>query len=74
MKVPRLPKGEQVWASCYSANNELCYIITSKVNQRDYYYLYNVEDGELKKLGKARSPLELEEKYEVKEKLGWRGE
>jgi hypothetical protein len=37
------------------------FILTSKP-ARDFYFLYEVlDDGSLKKLGKARSPTELEE-------------
>ena len=44
-------------------------ILTSKP-ARDFYFLYEVlEDGSLKKLGKARSPTELEEKFDVKSRM-----
>ena len=47
----------------------IAYILTSK-NTRDYYYLYEVlEDGKIKKLGKAKDPPELEEKYCVMQRL-----
>ena len=42
--------------------------MTSK-EARDYYFLYELVDGKLKKLGKARSPKELEEKFDVEKRI-----
>lgn len=64
----KYPKGEIVWVSYYSTTGELKFIITSK-QTRDFYYLYEVTDGEFKKLGKASSPIKLEEKFNLKERL-----
>ncbi len=64
----KYPKGETVWVSYYNSNKELIFIMTSKPI-RDYYFLYEVVDGEFKKLGKAKSPTELEEKFKVHEKM-----
>ncbi len=50
--------------------NELMFIITSKESSRDYYFLYELVDGSFKKLGRARSPKELEEKYDVDKRIG----
>lgn len=36
---------------------------------RDFYFLYEVVDGEFKKLGKAKNPTELEEKFKVRDKM-----
>lgn len=63
-KTPKYPKGERAWVGYYDINHELRFIVTSK-ESRDYYYLYAYTDGEFKKLGKARSPKELEEKFGV---------
>ncbi len=46
------------------------FIITSKESSRDYYFLYELVDGSFKKLGRARSPKELEEKYDVDKRIG----
>lgn len=46
------------------------FIITSKESSRDYYFLYELVDGPFKKLGRARSPKELEEKFEVDKWVG----
>lgn len=44
------------------------YIMTSK-EARDYYFLYEVVDGKFKKLGRAKSPKELEERFEVGKRM-----
>lgn len=62
------PRGEQVWTSYYNSSHELLFIVTSKPI-RDFYFLYEVVDGAFKKLGKAKSPLELEEKFKVHERM-----
>ena len=62
------PKGEQVWASYYNLSHKLLFIITSK-STRDYYFLYELNDDIFKKLGKAKSPLELEEKFKIHQKM-----
>lgn len=67
------PKGERVWACYYNSASELALILTSKEANRDYYYLYEVsEGGALKKLGKARTPAELEGKFDVSSRIGAR--
>ena len=48
--------------------HELCFILTSK-ESREFYFLYELVDGEFKKLGKARTPKELEDKFEVSKKM-----
>ncbi len=62
------PRGEIVWTGYHNRAGDLMFIMTSK-ESRDYYYLYEVSDGEFKKLGKAKSPPELEEKYRVHERM-----
>lgn len=64
MTVPSYPKGERVWAGYYNRKGELLFIVTSK-EAREYYFLYELKDGEFKKLGRAKSPPELIEKYQV---------
>lgn len=63
----KYPKGERGWVSYYSPDGELLFILTSKENDRSWYYLYRVEGDKMIKLGKARTPPELEEKYGVNE-------
>jgi len=63
------PKGERIWAGYYDRAGHLLFIVTSKQNNRDWYYLYALEDDEFKKLGKAKSPPELENKFHVNERM-----
>jgi hypothetical protein len=65
---PKYPKSERVWVGYYNQAHELKFIITSK-ELRDFYYLYELVDGEFRKLGRSKSPKELEEKFEVDKKL-----
>lgn len=64
----RLPRGEIVWVTYLNTKHEPKFMVTSKQN-RDFYFLYEVSASELKKLGKARSPLEFESKYEISKAL-----
>ena len=52
-------KDEICWASYYDADKNLKYVVTSN-KDRTMHYLY---DGNYNKLGRAKSPLELQEKY-----------
>lgn len=65
---PKHPKGEHVWVGCYNKDHELKFIITSK-ESREFYYLYELVDGEFRKLGRSKSPKELEERFDVDKKL-----
>lgn len=60
----RYPRGEIVWTGYYDRKHELLFVVTSKP-ARDYYFLYGVENGELKKLGRAKTPAELEARFKV---------
>lgn len=68
-REPKYPKGERVWVGYYNQAHELKFIVTSKETMRDYYFLYELVDGEFRKLGKSRSPKELEDKFDVDKKL-----
>lgn len=69
MKDILSPKGEIVWVSYYNTDGEPVYVLTSKP-ARDYYFLYEVlPDGKLNKLGKAKTPPELEKKFGVYERM-----
>ena len=65
----KYPKGEKGWVSYYNRSGKLIFIMTSKENSRDWYFLYEVDGDKLKKLGKARTPPELEDRYDVLEKM-----
>lgn len=63
------PKGEIVWVGYYNKDGECLFILTSKP-ARDFYFLYEVsQDGSVKKLGKAKTPPELEKKFDVYSKM-----
>lgn len=68
MSEPKYPKGERVWVGYYNSNHELRFILTSK-ESRDFYFLYELVEGNFCKLGKARSPTELEEKFRVYQRM-----
>ena len=61
MAVNGIPKTERIWVKRITEKGET-YYITSK-DTRDYYFLYKMEKDKAVKLGKAKSPLELELKY-----------
>ena len=61
----RTPAGERIWVQYFNDDQTLKYVMTSKESNRDYYILYEVKDGKLNKLGRSRSPYELEEKFGV---------
>lgn len=67
--VLKYPKGEFVWVQYYDKNGDQVGIMTTKP-ARDCYYLYGVENGEFVKLGKSASPLELETKYKMRQRMG----
>lgn len=63
------PKGEIGWVCYYDVNGKPVFILTSKPI-RDCFYLYEVlSDGKLHRLGRAKTPPELEEKYNVEERM-----
>ena len=67
MAVLKIPKNEIQWKTILKKGKPI-FVITS--NQlRDWYYLYEVDGEDYKKLGKARTPLELEIKFKVDEKM-----
>ena len=65
----KYPKGERGWVSYYDPNGELLFIMTSKENDRSWYFLYKIENGKMVKLGKAHTPPELEKQYGVPEAM-----
>lgn len=68
MSEPKYPKGERVFTGYYNRAGELLFIITAK-EARDYYFLYELTDGEFKKLGRSRNPLELVDKFDVMQRM-----
>ena len=69
-KEPKCPKGEKGWVRYYNRAGEPIFLLTGRENSRDWYYLYEIADGGiLKKLGRAHTPSELEEKFHVDERM-----
>lgn len=66
----KYPRGERVRVKYYDGKHELLFILTTKEQSKDLYFLYELKDGEFKKLGKAKSPSMLEEKYGIRNKMG----
>ncbi len=58
----KIPKGEILWVRHCDKHGAVTHVITSNQN-RDVYYMYTVSDGKLTKLGRAKTPIELEKKY-----------
>lgn len=61
-KINGIPKTEQIWIKRTTLKGEIFYI-TSKESNRSYYFLYKMEEDKAVKLGKSKSPVELERKY-----------
>lgn len=57
--MARISKNEIVWLHGQGEDGNLKYIITSNTD-RSWYYIY---DKDYQKLGKAKTPTELEKKY-----------
>lgn len=64
----KYPAGETVWARYLDRNGETLFVLTSKAT-RDRYYLYEHKSGKLVKLGAAKEPPELIEKFGVRERM-----
>ena len=59
-KKKKLPAGSyKIWVS-YMKDGKAQYVIATKANSREYYYLYKVDGDGYIKVAKAKSPLELE--------------
>lgn len=65
MAVSGIPKTERIWVQRTTGDGSV-YYITSKENDRSYYFLYKMDGDKAVKLGKAKSPLDMESKYIVK--------
>lgn len=64
-----IPKNEVSWVTYLNIKGDPVFVITSK-SSREYYYLYEIlKDESLVKLGRDRSPAELEKKFHIKERV-----
>ncbi len=61
-------KNEILWVSYYDEKGKPVYKLTSN-KDKDWWYLYDVSGEEPVKLGKDRSPILLENKFKVNERL-----
>ena len=67
--VIKVPSKEKIWVLYRNTENNVVAVLTSKPD-RETYYLYQVcNDGSLVKLGKSKSPSELESKYQIWERM-----
>lgn len=65
----KYPKGEDVCVTCYECGGRPLFLITTKP-LTGYFFLYEFTADGLVKLGKGQSPLELEEKFNVRKRMG----
>ena len=62
-------KNEQEMVGIYKKSGEEVGLITAN-QQETVFFFYEPYEGGYKKLGKAGSPLELENKFRVRERMG----
>ncbi len=62
----RLPKNEILWERYYNKDGEMLFVMTSD-KLAETYTLYSYKDGFFVRLGRGRSPTELEQKNSVNE-------
>ena len=60
MEILGIPKNETIWVRYHFDSGE--YYITSK-ETREFYFLYKFDGKKAVKLGKAKNPQDLEEKF-----------
>ena len=63
--IAKLPNGEVAWTRYCNKNGDTVFVVTSKPT-REFYMLYERVDGGYVRLGRAKSPGELETKYEAR--------
>ena len=66
--MAKLPKDERVWVSYKNKKGIVRFLITSKP-ARDSYTLYEMIDGDLKRISKSPSPGDLVEKFDVMKRI-----
>lgn len=67
-KEGKYPVGEEVWVRYLNRMGDTVSIITSKPS-REWYYLYDLVDGEYIKRGKDKNPSALVDRFGVKERM-----
>ena len=66
--ISKIPNNEIAWVEYFNRNHQPLFLLTSK-EARDFYFLYEVVSDGYKRLGKAPSPIVLEDKYKVIERM-----
>lgn len=66
------PKNEILWTTYRNSENEVMFYLTSN-QSRDTYYMYEMQDTSGKKLGRGKTPPELEERFGIWEIIRNRG-
>ena len=61
-EVKGIPKSERIWVKQTTVSGDVFYT-TSKDMDRSVYFLYKMCDGKAVKVGKNKSPLELERQF-----------
>ena len=62
MAIKGIPKTEKIWTTYNFSENEK-YYITSKINNRDTYFLYKAVGDTVEKIAKHAKPNILYDKY-----------
>ena len=65
----RYPRGETVWVRYCSMDGVTRFLLTSRESRECFFLYYVAPDGSLTRLGKAKSPPELERKFNVEQVL-----
>ena len=65
----KCPKGEDSCVTYYGPDGNPLFRLTTKPST-GHFFLYEFTASGLVRLGKGRSPLELEEKYDVRKRMG----
>lgn len=62
--ITKIPSNEIEWVEYLNREHKPLFLLTSK-ESRDFYFLYEILDNGYRKIGKATSPIALEEKFRV---------
>lgn len=65
----KYPKGEDACVRCLDRDGNPLFLITTKPLTGNFFLYEFTKDG-LVRLGKGQSPLELEEKFDVRKRMG----
>lgn len=60
------PKGEDICVRYHNRAGELIFLLTNKLGS-EYYFLYEYRDNVFNRIGKSKSPAEIEERFNIQE-------